>query len=99
MLLVTPILLNYLEIEGYATWVLINSIIASLSIFNFGGSDTIIKFISSHMDVGDHDAAGKIFSTVFIFQSLVVAVIYTLFLIIMPFAVQYITSNNFFDID
>lgn len=94
MLLATPVLLNSLGIEGYATWILINSVVASLAVVNFGGGDIIIKFISSGRGGGDKNSSKEVFSTVFVFQLFVMSVIYVLFLIITPFTVQYIASNN-----
>jgi len=94
MLFTIPIFLGSLEIEGYATWVLINSIIASLAIFNFGGSTVVTKFVSLNRGDNDEKNVGEIFSTVFFFQSIVVIVIYTFFLIIAPILVRFIVSDN-----
>jgi len=91
MLFVTPIFLNYLGIEGYAIWVLVSSVIASLSIFNLGGTLVVTKFISA----GDGESdTGEVFSTVFLFQSIVVISLYVLFLIIAPIAIKYSSSEN-----
>jgi O-antigen/teichoic acid export membrane protein len=91
MLFVTPIFLNYLGIEGYAIWVLVNSVIASLSIFNLGGTLVVTKFISAG---GGESDTGEVFSTVFLFQSIVVISIYVLFLTIAPIAIKYSSSEN-----
>jgi len=94
MLLATPILLNSLGVEGYAMWVLVNSIVASLAVVNFGGGDIIIKFISSGKGGGDTNTAEEVFGTVFIFQLLAILTIYLLFVVVAPFATQYIVSDN-----
>ena len=95
MLLATPILLNTLGVEGYATWILVNSVVASLAVVNFGGGDVIIKFISSSRGVGgSKNSSEEVFSTVFVFQALAVLVIYILFFIVAPFLTQYIASAN-----
>jgi O-antigen/teichoic acid export membrane protein len=94
MLAATPILLKNLGVEGYAVWVLVNSVVASLAVLNFGGGDVIIKFISSGRGGGDKNSSKEVFSTVFVFQLFIMLVIYVLFLIVTPFAVQYINSNN-----
>jgi len=94
MLLATPIFLNYLGIEGYATWVLINSIIASLSLFNFGGTDVVVKFVSSNRGVNSKNSTREVFGTVFSFQLIVLLAIYVLFLIIEPIVSQNIASSN-----
>jgi O-antigen/teichoic acid export membrane protein len=94
MLFTIPIFLGNLGIESYAMWVLINSIIASLAIFNFGGSIVVTKFISLNRNDSNKDNAEEIFSTVFFFQSIVVIVIYLFFLIIAPIFAQFIISDN-----
>ncbi len=95
MLIATPLFLNYLGVEGYATWILINSIIASLAIFNFGGVNVVIKFISAGRGGNDKNTAEEVFSTVFAFQSIAVLLIYALFLVTVPFVIQYFSSENF----
>ena len=99
MLIGTPIFLHYLGVEGYATWVLINSIIASLSFFNFGGADVVIKFVSSSRSEKSRSdeskgEAVKVFSTVFAFQALTLLMIYGLFIIAASFMDQLTISKN-----
>ena len=94
MIIATPLFLNYLGVEGYATWILINSIIASLAIFNFGGVNVVIKFISAGRGGTDKNTAEEVFSTVFAFQSIAVLLIYVLFLITAPFAIQYFSWQH-----
>ena len=86
MLIATPVFFSYLGVEGYAIWVLVNSVIASLAIFNLGGSEVAIKFVSSSRNKGSKDSAGEIFSTIFLFQSIIVLIIYVLFLTVAPIA-------------
>ena len=93
MLIATPALLKSLGVEGYATWVLVNSLVASLAIVSFGG-DIIIKFISSGRGGGGDNTAGEIFGTVFVFQLLAMLAVYALFLVATPFIAQYIDSDN-----
>jgi len=94
MLIATPILLKSLGVGGYGTWVLINSLVASLAIVSFGG-DIIIKFISSNREHDKGDTAGAIFGTVFVFQLLAMLAIYLCFLIFAPFISQYFAAEGF----
>jgi O-antigen/teichoic acid export membrane protein len=94
MLFATPVLLNSLGVEGYAMWILVNSVVASLAVVNFGGGDIIIKFISSGKGGGDANTSEEVFGTVFILQLLATLTIYLLFVIVAPFATQYIVSDN-----
>lgn len=90
MLIATPIFLTYLGVEGYAIWVLINSIIASLSLFNFGANDVLIKYIS----LGLIDENKKVLSTIFFIQTFVVLFIYFCFLVGVYFFSESITKNS-----
>ena len=93
MLIATPALLRSLGVEGYGTWVLINSMVASLAIISFGG-DIIIKFVSSRRGGVGKDTVGEVFGTVFVFQLLAMLVIYTLFLVVEPFVSQYAIHSS-----
>lgn len=78
MIIVTPIFIKFLGIENYGLWVLINSIVSSLAIFNFGVTDVIIKYISKAIEDNNDSLLKKTFSTVFIIQLLVAFVITSL---------------------
>ncbi len=94
MLVAMPVFLSYLGVTGFATWVLINSVVATLSVFNFGGTEVITKFISSYRGGNVKHTTNDVFSTVFFFQAMVLLVIYGLFLITAPFINQLIASDN-----
>ena len=73
MLLLMPILLTNLGVVDYALWVLVNSIIASIALFNFAGTDVVLRFVAleqaSDKDTDSkNQAIGEITSTVFLVQ-------------------------------
>lgn len=70
LVIATPIFINKLGIESYGLWVLVNSIVASLSLFNFGINETIIKYVSERKKEKDIVGQRKIFSSVVTFQLL-----------------------------
>lgn len=83
LVIATPIFISQIGIEKYGLWILINSILASLSIFNFGINETIIKYISESKSKNDIVAQRKVFSSVIIFLLIlalvILAVVYLLY--------------------
>jgi len=94
MLLVTPIFISALGLKGYAIWVLVNSITAFLAIFNFGSSEVVTKFVSSNLFNGTAKKIKETFSTVFFIQTIVLFLIYLLFLIGNELIFPLISSEN-----
>ena len=91
MIIATPIFIHYLGIESYGLWVLINSVISSFAIFNFGINDIIIKFISKAALQNDNNEIKNIFSSIFVFQCLVALSI----LLISFFSLSILTNFEF----
>jgi O-antigen/teichoic acid export membrane protein len=94
MIIVTPILLKYLGVENYGTWILINSIISSLALFNFGINDIIIKYISKANSTNDLKSIKSIFSTIFTFQLFIIVLIYLISLCIIEFILPGFNFSN-----
>lgn len=94
-LLVTPFFINHLGIKEYGLWMLINSIIASFSILNFGGSNVAIKYISSYRKESNTVKINEVFSTLFIFQILLGLIIAAAILL----GTELILKLDIFDID
>ncbi len=94
-ILVTPYFIEKLGIAEYGLWILINSIIASISIFNLGGAATIIKYVSHYRAKNDIRKINQVFGTSFIFQifiSLILFIISSLFVLTNKYH-QLINSN------
>ena len=81
MLLATPIFIDHLGIESYGIWMLVNSIVASLSIVNIGGIDTIIKYVSFYRGKNNKAGIGEVFSSIFILQVLLLILLTLVFFI------------------
>ena len=64
----TPIFINHLGIGDYGLWMLINSIIASISIFNLGNASTVIKYVSQFRNENEITKINQVLSTSIIFQ-------------------------------
>jgi O-antigen/teichoic acid export membrane protein len=94
MLLVTPIFISKLGIEQYGLWMLINSLILSMSILNIGGVDTVIKYISQYRATNDIKSINEIFSTVFVTQLMFAFII----VIVSFFLPAYILKYSIFNI-
>ncbi len=60
LVIATPIFLKNLGVESYGLWMLINSILATISILNIGFGDATIKFISKYRAQQNNDAILKV---------------------------------------
>ncbi|AIT10008.1 hypothetical protein LO80_08515 [Candidatus Francisella endociliophora] len=81
MILLTPIFVHFLGVEQYGLWILVNSMVASLSLFNFGVSDVVIKYLPKLLTTNDYEQAKTLSSTIFIFQLTIAVVIILCFYI------------------
>ncbi|WGD35771.1 oligosaccharide flippase family protein [Olleya sp. YS] len=75
LVIATPIFISQIGIEKYGLWILVNSVLASLSIFNFGINETIIKYISESKSKNDNLFQSKVFSSVILFLVLLSVII------------------------
>jgi O-antigen/teichoic acid export membrane protein len=87
MLLATPLFLKQLGTEQYGMWMLINSIIASMAILNIGGVEVVTKYVSASRKDEDTQNIKKVFSTLFILQILLGAIISILIIWLAPILV------------
>ena len=82
LVVATPIFISQVGIEQYGLWILINSILASLSIFNFGINETIIKFISEAKSKSNYNEQQKILSSILVFLILLAILVLGLYYIL-----------------
>jgi len=60
MLVVTPYFIDKLGAEQYGVWMLVNSIIVSIGVVNFGIGDATIKFVSKYKTLNSTTDIGRI---------------------------------------
>lgn len=99
MIVLTPILLKYLGVENYGLWALINSLISSLAIFNFGINHIIIKYVSLYVKESKFHKIKSTYSSVFLFQLAVAITIFFILLFSYQFIIPYFNlsaDNHFF---
>lgn len=65
MLLFTPFFIKKIGPSEYGIWMFVNSIIASIGIFNMGLGDAAIKFVSKYKSLNDTFNLNRIVSSVF----------------------------------
>ncbi|PIB33292.1 hypothetical protein BFP78_03260 [Gaetbulibacter sp. 5U11] len=70
LVIATPFFIYKLGIDNYGLWVLINSIVASLSLFNFGINETVIKYVALYKKEKNLLQQQKVFSSIVSFQVL-----------------------------
>ena len=92
MLAATPLFLKQLGAEQYGIWMLINSIIASMAILNIGGADVVTKYVSAYRKDENTQNIKQVFSTVFILQIILAAIISFLIIWLAPI---FVTSGIF----
>lgn len=87
-----PYFIHKLGMEGYGIWVLINSIIGTLGILNFGIGDALIKYVSEYHSKADTKTVNKVVGNSFLIYSFISAII----LVVGIFGFQFFLS--FFNI-
>lgn len=65
MLLATPFFIEKLGVEQFGIWILINSIIGSLTLLNGGFGDAAIKYISQYNAKSDSEGVSRVVNTTF----------------------------------
>jgi O-antigen/teichoic acid export membrane protein len=69
MIIATPIFINNLGADQFGIWILINSIIGSLGILNFGLGAATVKYVSHYRATNDYNNINNIINTTFTFYS------------------------------
>jgi len=91
LLLATPYFILKLGAEQFGIWMLVNSIVVSIGIFNIGLGDAVIKFLSQYRVTDDNVNIRRIVRTAFTLSSLL-----TLFIISAGAVASFVLSR--FDI-
>ena len=76
MLLLTPLFIKLLGTEQYGLWMLVNSILVSIGLVNFGIGDASIRFISKYRAFSDYDNIFRVINS-----SLTVSIVLSLLII------------------
>ena len=87
MLIATPFFIHKLGPEHYGIWMLVNSIITSIGIFNVGIGDATIKFVSKYKAFEDNANLNRIVNTGFSINLIIIIVT-----ILAGLAVSYFVS-------
>lgn len=94
LLLATPVFVNKLGVELYGIWMFVNTIMASIGVFNAGLGDATIKFVSKYITKQKSDEVNKIIGATY---SIYVALGFIV--IAVSFVIAYLIKNfDLFDI-
>ena len=93
MLAATPFFIYKLGPEHYGIWMLVNSIIASIGIFNVGIGDATIKFVSKYKALDDDTNLYRIVNTGFSINLVIIFVIMVAGLLVSHFVSIYNIFN------
>ncbi len=94
MLAATPFFIHRLGPEHYGIWMLVNSIIASIGIFNVGIGDATIKFVSKYKALNDEANLNRIVNTGFSINLVIIFIIISAGV----FASYLVSTYNFFNL-
>ena len=76
MLIVTPYLIHKLGAAQYGIWMLVNSIMVSIGIVNFGLGDAAIKFVSKYKALESNKDIGRIVNAGLLLALLLLVVVF-----------------------
>lgn len=65
---VSPFLVHHLGNAAYGTWLLVNSMVAYLTLLDFGMRGAVVKFVSAHHARDEHDQANRAVSAALTFR-------------------------------
>lgn len=95
MLLFTPFFIKKIGPSEYGIWMFVNSIIASIGIFNMGLGDAAIKFVSKYKSLNDTINLNRIVNSVFALSLISLIV----FIILGNCFAFLLKAYNFFNLD
>ncbi|WP_427126725.1 oligosaccharide flippase family protein [Priestia megaterium] len=95
MIISTPLLIKNLGIGDYGQWVLVNSIIAVLSIANFGLGNAVIKFGAQYIEKKQIDKMYKMVNNIFAI-SLIIGVLILVLALIVTLSVKLKEFNYYY---
>ena len=87
-LVLTPFLLSHLGLARYGVWTLVMSVVVMLTSVDGGMSASLLRWFSLYRGQDDPDSFGRLFFTVAIAQSILVAVLGLLLLGLAPDVIQ-----------
>ena len=65
---ISPYLVHHLGNAAYGTWLLVNSMVAYLTLLDFGMRGAVVKFVSAHHARGEHDQSNRAVSAALTFR-------------------------------
>ncbi len=83
--LLTPVLLSYLEKEQYGVWVAIGQCASILMLLDFGIADSVTRFVSRNLALDNHEENIRVFSTALVIFSVASFLVLAVIVIISPF--------------
>lgn len=52
-----PLFIRYLGVEGYGIYLLLTGLFGYFGLLDFGLSDSVVKYVAHHLELGDHESA------------------------------------------
>ena len=54
-----PLFIRYLSVEGYGIYLLLTGLFGYFGLLDFGLSDSVVKYVAHHQELGDHESVAE----------------------------------------
>src|ERR1700686_441172 len=54
-----PLFIRYLGVEGYGMYLLLTGLFGYFGLLDFGLSDSVVKYVAHHKELGDHKSVAE----------------------------------------
>ena len=58
-LVAIPLFIRYLGVEGYGIYLLLTGLFGYFGLLDFGLSDSVVKYVAHHQELGDHESVAE----------------------------------------
>jgi len=58
-LVAIPLFIRYLGVEGYGIYLLLSGLFGYFGLLDFGLSDSVVKYVAHHLELGDHESVAE----------------------------------------
>lgn len=95
-LILPPVVLGYIGIEGYGVWALIQALVAYSAILDMGIDSTIMKYVAEYKSLGNYQKIIQMFNTFFVVYSVIFSIFFLVVFIYQDWIIDvFIKTSNF----
>lgn len=95
-LILPPVVLGYIGIEGYGVWAFIQALVAYSAILDMGIDSTITKFAAEYKSLGNYQKIVQMFNTFFVVYAAIFSIFFLVVFIYRDWIIDvFIKTSNF----